>query len=104
MKKWNRYVPALLEILIGVFNLFMYFVGSHNPFSLFAAGLCIGLGLEMIASEKIRELIYKRIDLYEIHINTQKAHIDQLERILDDVANGRAVVSAKPIKSSQKIN
>ena len=104
MKKWNRYVPAIIEILLGVFNLITYFVGSHNPFSLFVAGLLIGLGIEMLSSEFLRGLLHTRIGICETHIDTQRAYIEQLEKILNDVANGRATVSAKPIKSSQKVN
>lgn len=104
MKKWKRYVPAITQFLLGVLNLLLYFFGAHNPFSLFASGLCFGMVPGMISIERIRNMVNEQINLYETHINSQSAYIEQLEKIINDVANGRANVTSRPIKSSQKPN
>lgn len=96
------YGSAIINILLGVLNLVMYFI-NKRPLSLFAAGFIFALGISSFFHEKLysqmrenRENLHRILDKYQ-------AYIVQLQEILEGVANGNVKVTKKvPVKAEKE--
>lgn len=88
------YGSSIINILLGVFNLAMYF-WTKRPLSLFAAGFILGMGLYGAASQKLYYQMREHIDKLSSILNNYQEYILKLQELIEGVVDGNIKVSRK---------
>lgn len=88
------YGSPIINILIGIFNLTMYF-WTKRPLSLFAAGFIFGIGIYGIFSQKLYYDMRDHIDKLHAILDNYQRYIVKLQELIEGVVDGNIKVSRK---------
>lgn len=91
----SKWWALLLNLMLGGLNIWNFIYGTHNPWALFSAGFCFGAAMGLFFNEKAREMYLESNSFHRSILTKQQAYITELERILNEVAAGRATISKK---------
>lgn len=90
----GKYFSVYFNLMLSAINV-LSFVFRRNPFSLFGAGFSLAVALCTLDLIRYQDIVRMRESMSLEIVHGLEGHIQHLEQIINDVADGRARVTRK---------